>query len=112
MKPLRVLLPSMFFAIWLCFTASAQTAVSASNFAWQCGLGKKTNCPLDSNGALTWPTTTAMPAGLRLHDSGTEWSEIEQTSGVYTWTDLDVYLDALAGHLINGRPRPVVETFT
>jgi hypothetical protein len=52
-----------------------------------------------------------MPNLLRLHDSGTEWSEINQASSGTTqwvWTDLDLYLDAIAAH----PGTTVMETFT
>jgi hypothetical protein len=73
-------------------------AISAYNFAMQCGPGVSTNCPIVS-GAVTWPSSTVAPKTLRLHDSGVGWSIIEPTSaGATVWTDLDAYLDALAGH--------------
>lgn len=39
-----------------------------------------------------------MPELLRLHDSKTFWSAMQQSSTSWNWTDLDAYLELLAGH--------------
>jgi hypothetical protein len=81
--------------------------ILADNFGWQCGFGEPDNCPITA-GVLQWPISIAMPETLRLHDSGTEWSVAEPTSGGYDWAYLDVYLDALASH----QPRLGIQQFT
>jgi hypothetical protein len=95
----------------LCFGPKASAQIQPDNFGWQCGPGKTTNCPINTTNAPdcvleSWPS--GMPNLLRLHDSGTEWSEIEQMKNTYTWCDLNAYLDAIAAHL----PRTVIEVFT
>lgn len=73
--------------------------IQAANFGAQCGDGSTTNCknPAPPPVAI-WPTSTAMPKLLRLHDSKTFWSAIQQSSTTWSWTDLDAYLDLLAAH--------------
>jgi len=79
-------------------TVPTQT-IQAANFGAQCGDGSTNNCknPTPPPVAI-WPTSTAMPKLLRLHDSKTFWSSIQQSSTNWSWTDLDAYLELLAGH--------------
>ena len=73
--------------------------IQASHFGAQCGLGVN-NC---GNSApppyLVWPTSTAMPKVLRLHDAKTFWAALQPTSDSdWASTYLDNYLDLLAAH--------------
>src|SRR6516225_7929119 len=65
---------------------------------FQCGIGDTRDCAGQGYGSIVWPTTTAQPGMLRLHDAGTHWSTIDQGNGVYNWTPLDNWLDLIAQH--------------
>ena len=87
-------------------TVPAQT-ILANNFGWQCGFGVSTNCPI-TGGVLTWPASSAMPATMRLHDTGFEWSVVQPYATTWNWQYVDDYLDALAAH----QPRLAMVQFT
>jgi hypothetical protein len=70
--------------------------VRQTNFGMQCGLGQPSNCQGSGSTPITWPQTLAQPGLLRLHDSGTYWAILNPANGVYNWTNLDNWLDAIA----------------
>ena len=79
-----------------------------TNWGFQCGIGDTHNCAGQGYGAIIWPSTSAQPGMLRLHDAGTHWSTIDQGSGVYNWILLDNWLDLIAQH----QPVKVSQVFT
>jgi hypothetical protein len=88
---------------------SAITPIAANNFGMQCGNGDTQNCE-GPNGPqdIVWPTSSAQPGLLRLHDSYTYWSTINPSSGTYNWLYLDAWLDLIAQH----QPISVIQVFT
>jgi hypothetical protein len=84
-------------------------AIAPSNFGMQCGIGDTSDCGNAAASLVVWPTTQAQPGTLRLHDTGTQWANIEGGgAGVYQWNNLDAWLDAIAAH----QPLDVIEVFT
>ena len=54
---------------------------------------------IETHGVKPWP---AFPvAGLRLWDTGTKWSDLNPSDGVYDWTQLDKWLSAAKQHGTN-----------
>jgi hypothetical protein len=86
--------------------------IPPTNFGMQCGISTPVNGQVNCKGSgstpIVWPSTEAQPGTLRLHDSGTYWSEVNTASGSYTWTDLDNWLDLIAQH----EPVNVSQVFT
>jgi hypothetical protein len=74
----------------------------------QCGIGDTADCGNANATLVVWPSTQAQPGTLRLHDTGTQWANIDGGAGVYQWNNLDAWLDAIAAH----QPLDVIEVFT
>lgn len=87
-------------------TGSVGTSPDAA-FGMQCGLGTTADCEGSGGQAIAWPATKAQPGCIRLHDAGTEWSVLNPSSGTYSWTNLDSWLDVISQH----EPRCAIETF-
>jgi len=83
-------------------------SIALSNFGFQCGPGDPADCQGASKGVITWPTTQAQPGLLRLHDAGTQWANMDQGGGNYSWSNLDQWLDLIAAH----QPVEVAQVFT
>src|SRR5215467_3886265 len=79
-----------------------------SNFGFQCGPGDTADCEGSGQGIVVWPTTQAQPGLLRLHDAGTQWANMDQGGGNYSWSNLDQWLDLIAAH----QPVEVAQVFT
>lgn len=75
------------------------STIQPSHFGAQCGLGLN-NCGNPTPPPyLLWPTSTAMPKLLRLHDAKTFWASLQPASSSdWVSTYLDAYLDLLAAH--------------
>ena len=74
-------------------------SIAPTNFGFQCGPGDPADC--QGPGGLTdivWPSTSAQPQLLRLHDAGTQWANMNSGDGTYNWQELDAWLDLLAKH--------------
>ena len=87
---------------------TAEEAVTPTSFGFQCGIGDTEECEGSGWDQIVWPDTQAQPGTIRLHDSGTSWSDLDQGNGVYSWTVLDNWLDLIAQH----QPVAAIETFT
>ncbi len=83
-------------------------SIALSNFGFQCGPGDTADCEGSSKGQIVWPTTQAQPGLLRLHDAGTQWANMDQGGGNYSWSNLDQWLDLIAAH----QPIEVAQVFT
>lgn len=83
-------------------------SIAPSNFGFQCGPGDTADCEGSGQGVILWPTSLAQPGLLRLHDAGTQWANIDQGGGNYSWTELNQWLDAIA----NNQPISVSQVFT
>jgi len=106
MKLLRVLAPLMLFAA--CAVSAANAQIQPNNFGWQCGPTLPTNCP----NVLQLQLPTDLPYTLRLHDTGTWWSQLEISPTTISTTYLDAYLDSLAALKAQGQQHFVVFTFS
>jgi hypothetical protein len=76
--------------------------IQAADFGFACNFDNPAAC----RGA-SWITTVSQPGTIRLHDSGTTWQRLTAGPGAYKWTNLDLWLDAIAAH----QPRTVLFTF-
>ncbi|HTW57384.1 MAG TPA: IPT/TIG domain-containing protein [Terriglobales bacterium] len=84
-------------------------SIAPSYFGFQCGIGDTADCGNANGTVVVWPSTQAQPGMLRLHDTGTQWANIEGAgAGQYQWNNLDAWLDAIATH----QPLDVIEVFT
>src|SRR5215831_72405 len=59
-------------------------SIAPTNFGFQCGPGDPADCqgpggPTD----IVWPSTSAQPQLLRLHDAGTQWANVNSSDGAY-----------------------------
>src|ERR1700678_1902673 len=76
--------------------------IQAADFGFACNFDNPAAC----RGA-SWITTVSQPGTIRLHDSGTTWQRLTAGPEAYKWTNLDLWLDAIAAH----QPRTVLFTF-
>lgn len=86
------------------YTITYSTTLAATNFGMTCGFSNGSCKNPSPPPLIKWPTSTATPTVVRMLSSGTNWAEIETSSGVYSWTKLDGYLDGLAANAIAGSP--------
>jgi len=100
------------FVVELARAQNNASAVSPANFGMQCGIETPTegqqNCKGSGSAPILWPTTQAQPGFLRLHDADTYWAQLNPSSGTYSWTNLDNWLDLIAAH----EPIAVGQVFT
>jgi hypothetical protein len=96
--------------------AGAQTIITADSFGFQCST---VSCP-STGTQYTWPDTQAQPGVLRLWDSSTQWDVLNPTgscsgttctSGSYSFTTIDKWLDTIAAQWTAGNQVQVIYTF-
>ena len=92
-------------SLFILMAGSALGQITTTNFGFQCGLAKA-DCP---NAVL--PSTQAQPGMLRIWDMNVSWGELMTSYsggvGIYNWTTLDAWLDAIAAN----QPKTVWYTF-
>jgi hypothetical protein len=76
--------------------------IQVTDFGFACNFDNPGTCQ-----NAKWITTISQPGTIRLHDSGTTWHRLQPDPGIYKWTNLDLWLDAIASH----QPRAVLFTF-
>ncbi len=76
--------------------------IQASDFGFACNFDNPSTCQ-----GARWITSVSQPGTIRLHDSGTTWHRLTAGPEEYKWTNLDLWLDAIAAH----QPRAVLFTF-
>jgi hypothetical protein len=76
--------------------------IQPTDFGFACNFDNSTTCK-----EAKWIATASQPGTLRLHDTGTTWHRLSTGPKAYKWTNLDLWLDAIAAH----QPRAVLFTF-
>jgi hypothetical protein len=84
-------------------------SISAAAFGMQCGVNPN-GCPYNGTD-YTWPPTQAQPGLLRLWDATVQWNVLNPSSGTYSFTNLDRWLDAVAAQWAAGNHVQVMYTF-
>src|SRR5271165_5269317 len=81
--PIRILIRALVFLFILILTAPAKSQTPATFFGMHI-----------ESGVLSTQSWPAVPMGsIRLWDTYTTWNDLEPSNGVYTWSNLDRYLD-------------------
>jgi hypothetical protein len=80
--------------------------VLTGSFGFQCANNDTSAGSCRVGGVLTWPATQAQPGIVRLWDTGVSWKSLNPSSGSYSWTELDDWLDLIAAK----QPRAAVYT--
>jgi hypothetical protein len=94
------------------YTITYSTTIAATNFGLQCGFSNGACKNPSGTPLILWPTSTALPAAVRMLSSNTDWSSMQPNSSGIIYTDLDGYLDALAATaLLSGNPSAADEVF-
>jgi len=76
--------------------------IEVTDWSFECVNGSSCGASTD-----TWITTTSQPGTTRLWDAGVTWSDMNNGSDSYNWTNLDTWLDLVAAH----QPTAVIYTF-
>ncbi|MGC2448811.1 MAG: hypothetical protein WA477_14280 [Candidatus Sulfotelmatobacter sp.] len=89
------------------FPQSTAVPISANplqptSFGFSCNFDRPDACQ-----RAKWITTVSHPGTLRMHDTGTTWQRLTSGPNSYRWTNLDLWLDAIAAH----QPLAVLFTF-